>query len=59
MAKKASKTPEWCKRIACDISNRTTSAESVVEAIMFDIQMAGEDYARKKWSKIRKGICEK
>lgn len=59
MAKKGSKTPEWCKRIACEISNRTTSEESVLEAIKFDIQMAGEDYARKKWSKIRKEVRKK
>jgi hypothetical protein len=44
--------PDWVIPLAGDIAG-TSSIEDCVEAIMFDVELSGDEYARKKWTAIQ------
>ena len=44
--------PDWVIPLAGEIAG-TSSIEDCVEAIMFDVELSGDEYARKKWTAIQ------
>ena len=52
MGKKRTNVPDWCVALSSRLASRCVSSESVIEAIMFDVEMMGEDYAKRKWTRI-------
>ena len=52
MGKKRSNAPVWCVALGPRLANRRTPVEHVIEAIMLDVEMSGEDYAKRKWERI-------
>lgn len=52
MGKKRSNVPDWCVVLSFRLASRCMPAEDVIEAIMLDVEMSGEDYAKRKWERI-------
>lgn len=52
MGKKGSNIPDWCVVLGSRLASRCMPVEDVVEAIMLDVEMLGEDYAKRKWTHI-------
>lgn len=52
MGKKRSNIPDWCVVLSSRLASRCTSVEDAIEAIMLDVEMSGEDYAKRKWGHI-------
>ena len=52
MGKKHNNVPDWCVVLSSRLASRCMPVEDVIEAIMFDVEMSGEDYARRKWERI-------
>ena len=54
MGKKGNNVPDWCVVLGSRLASRCMPVEDVVEAIMLDVEMSGEDYAKHKWERIAK-----
>jgi len=54
MGKKANNVPDWCAALGEQLASRCMPVEDVVEAIMLDIDMVDEEYAKRKWERIAK-----
>lgn len=52
MGKKRSNAPDWCVALGFRLASRCMPVEDVIEAIMLDVEMSGEDYAKRKWEHI-------
>lgn len=52
MGKKRSNAPVWCVALGSRLASRCMPVEDVIEAIMLDVEMSGEDYAKRKWEHI-------
>lgn len=52
MGKKLNNVPDWCIALSSRLASRCMPSECVIEAIMFDVEMLGEDYAKRKWTRI-------
>lgn len=52
MGKKRSNVPDWCVVLSSRLASRCMPVEDVIEAIMLDVEMSGEDYAKCKWERI-------
>lgn len=52
MGKKRSNVPDWCVVLSSRLASRCVPVEDVIEAIMLDVEMSGEDYAKRKWERI-------
>lgn len=52
MGKKHSNAPDWCVVLGSRLASRCMPVEVVIEAIMLDVEMSGEDYAKRKWEHI-------
>lgn len=52
MGKKCSNVPDWCVVLSSRLASRCMPVEGVIEAIMLDVEMSGEDYAKRKWERI-------
>lgn len=52
MGKKRNNAPDWCVVLSFRIASRCMPVEGVIEAIMLDVEMSGEDYAKRKWERI-------
>ena len=52
MGKKHSNAPGWCVVPSSRLASRCMPVEDVIEAIMLDVEMSGEDYAKRKWEHI-------
>lgn len=52
MGKKHNNVPDWCVVLSSRLASRCMPVEGVIEAIMLDVEMSGEDYARRKWERI-------
>lgn len=52
MGKKHSNAPDWCVALGSRLASRCMPVEDVIEAIMLDVEMSGEDYAKRKWGHI-------
>lgn len=52
MGKKRSNIPDWCVVLSYRLASRCMPVEVVIEAIMLDVEMSGEDYAKRKWEHI-------
>ena len=52
MGRKRNKAPDWCVVLGSRLASRCMPAEDVIEAIMLDVEMSGEDYARRRWERI-------
>ena len=52
MSKKRSNVPDWCVALGSRLASRCMPVEGVIEAIMLDVEMSGEDYAKRKWEHI-------
>lgn len=52
MGKKHNNVPDWCVVLSSRLASRCMPVEDVIEAIMLDVEMSGEDYARRKWERI-------
>lgn len=52
MGKKRSNVPDWCVVLSSRLASRCMPVEDVIEAIMLDVEMSGEDYAKRKWEHI-------
>lgn len=52
MGKKRSNAPVWCVVLGSRLASRRMPAENVIEAIMLDVEVSGEDYAKRKWERI-------
>lgn len=52
MGKKCSNAPDWCVVLGSRLASRCMPVEGVIEAIMLDVEMSGEDYAKRKWEHI-------
>lgn len=52
MGKKCSNAPDWCVALGSRLASRCMPVEGVIEAIMLDVEMSGEDYAKRKWERI-------
>lgn len=52
MGKKRSNVPDWCVVLSSRLASRCMPAEDAIEAIMLDVEMLGEDYAKRKWERI-------
>ena len=59
MGKKTNNIPDWCVVLGNKLASRCMPVEDVVEAIMFDVEMLGEDCAKRKWQQIAKEKDEK
>lgn len=55
MGKKRNNLPDWCVVLSSRLASRCMPAEDVIEAIMFDVEMSGEDSAKHKWEHIADG----
>ena len=55
MGKKRSNVPDWCVVLSSRLASRYMPVEDVIEAIMLDVEMSGEDYAKRKWERIAEG----
>ena len=55
MGKKRNNVPDWCVVLSPRLASRCMPAENVIEAIMFDVEMSGEDFAKRKWERIADG----
>lgn len=52
MGKKHNNVPDWCVVLSSRLASRCMPVEDVIEAIMLDVELSGEDYARRKWERI-------
>ena len=52
MGKKRSNVPDWCVVLSSRLASRCAPVGDVIEAIMLDVEMSGEDYAKRKWERI-------
>lgn len=52
MGKKRSNAPDWCVVLGSRLASRCMPVEDVIEAIMLDVEMSGEDSAKRKWERI-------
>lgn len=52
MGKKHNNVPDWCVVLSSRLASRCMPVEDVIEAIVLDVEMSGEDYARRKWERI-------
>lgn len=52
MGKKRSNVPDWCVVLSSRLASRCMPVKDVIEAIMLDVEMSGEDYAKRKWERI-------
>lgn len=52
MGKKHNNVPDWCVVLSSRLASRYMPVEDVIEAIMLDVEMSGEDYAKRKWEHI-------
>lgn len=52
MGKKISSVPDWCVVLGSRLASCCMPVEDVVEAIMLDVEMLGEDCAKRKWTHI-------
>lgn len=52
MGKKRSNVPDWCVVLSSRLASRCMPVEDAIEAIMLDVEMFGEDYAKRKWERI-------
>lgn len=52
MGKKSRNAPDWCVALGSRLASRCMPVEDVVEAIMLDVEMLGEDCAKRKWERI-------
>lgn len=52
MGKKRSNAPDWCVVLGSRLASRCMPVEDVIEAIMLDVEMSGEDCAKRKWERI-------
>lgn len=52
MGKKRSNVPDWCVVLGSRLASRCMPVENVIEAIMLDVEMSGEDYAKRKWERV-------
>lgn len=52
MGKKHNNVPDWCVVLSSRLASRCMPVECVIEAIMLDVELSGEDYARRKWERI-------
>lgn len=52
MGKKHNNVPDWCVVLSSRLASRCMPVEDVIEAIMLDVELSGEDYARRKWKRI-------
>lgn len=52
MGKKHNNVPDWCVVLSSRLASRCMPVEYVIEAIMLDVEMSGEDYAKRKWERI-------
>ena len=52
MGKKRSNAPDRCVVLGSRLASRCMPVEDVIEAIMLDVEMFGEDYAKRKWEHI-------
>ena len=52
MGKKRNNLPDWCVALGSRLASRCMPAEDIIEAIMLDVEMSGEDYAKRKWEHI-------
>ena len=43
MGKKRSNVPDWCVVLSSRLASRCMPVEDVIEAIMLDVEMSGED----------------
>lgn len=55
MSKKHNNAPDWCVVLSFHLASRCMSAEDIIEAIMLDVEMSGEDYAKRKWKRMADG----
>lgn len=56
MGKKCSNVPDWCVVLSSRLASRCMPVEGVIEAIMLDVEMSGEDYAKRKWERIAEEV---
>lgn len=52
MGKKRSNIPDWCVVLSSRLASRCMPVEDVIEAIMLDVEISGEDHAKRKWEYI-------
>lgn len=52
MGKKRNNVPDWCVVLSSRLASRCMPVEDVIEAIMLDVEMSGEDHAKRKWERI-------
>lgn len=52
MGKKRSNVPDWCVVLSSHLASRCMPVEDVIEAIMLDVEVSGEDHAKRKWERI-------
>lgn len=52
MGKKHNNVPDWCVVLSSRLASRCMPVEGVIEAIMLDVELSGEDYAQRKWERI-------
>lgn len=49
MGKKRNNAPDWCVVLSSRIASRCMPVKGVIEDIMLDVEMSGEDRAKRKW----------
>lgn len=52
MGKKRNNAPDRCVVLSSRIAIRCMPIEDVIEDIMIDVEMSGEDHAKRKWERI-------
>lgn len=52
MDKKRNNAPDRCVVLSSRLAIRFMPVEDVIEDIMLDVEMSGEDYAKRKWERI-------